>query len=95
MCDTQFIHVHVYACILYMYMYMWFFFSVEVLSGGSSDVVTNGAVQRGGAGEGEGEEERRREGDDVFTERAVLQTRNHSIMRTSGECLRLNCLGMK
>ena len=109
--------------------------SEEVLSGGSSNVVTNGDVrvgereragegereegegererEREGEREGEGEREREREregegereseregererggqrerdrrqsGDEVFTETASAQARQHSIMRTSGE----------
>lgn len=60
------------------------FCSEEVLSGGSSEVVSNGDV---GRGEGEGqvrEREGRREGDEVFTEVAAQQAQRHSIMRATG-----------
>lgn len=60
--------------------------SEEVLSSGSSEVVTNGDVREGG-GEGQvREREGRQEGDEVFTEVAAQQTQRHSIMRATGEC---------
>lgn len=82
--------------VAYMYRYIFTvhmfsmqypcFCSEEVLSGGSSEVVSNSDV---GRGEGEGqvrEREGRREGDELFTEVAAQQAQRHSIMRTAGEC---------
>ena len=79
-----------YLCIYIFTVHMFsmqypFFCSEEVLSGGSSEVVSNGDVGRG-EGEGQVREREGRRGDEVFTEVAAQQAQRHSIMRTAGEC---------
>lgn len=78
------VHVHTYSLYICIACNIPSFCSEEVLSGGSSEVVSNGDV---GRGEGEGqarEREGRREGDEVFTEVAAQQAQRHSIMRATG-----------